>query len=112
MLVGDASLDGAVMSLNSRHRSSTEPVGSLKPNGPGLYDTRGNVMEWCLDRYGNYPGGSVRDPIGPASGSKQVYRGGGLFSSAQRCRSGFRGWNVPGGRSPDLGFRLALSSVP
>ena len=48
-LVDDASLKDAVMSLSVPRRSSTSPVGSLGPNSLGLYDTRGNVMEWCLD---------------------------------------------------------------
>jgi formylglycine-generating enzyme required for sulfatase activity len=51
MLAGDASLKDAVTSLNGSPNSSTSPVGSLGPNSLGLYDTRGNVMEWCLDSH-------------------------------------------------------------
>jgi formylglycine-generating enzyme required for sulfatase activity len=54
----------------------TRPVGQKKPNGWGLYDMHGNMMEWCLDWYGNHPGGSVTDPQGPATGLYRVLRGG------------------------------------
>jgi formylglycine-generating enzyme required for sulfatase activity len=91
--------------------NTTHPVGQKQANAWGLYDMHGNVWELCLDWYGNYPGGSVRDPTGPASGPLRVIRGGSLGNSAKGSRSARRKGTEPGGRDDETGFRLALSSV-
>jgi len=76
-----------------------------------LHDMLGNVYEWCSDRYGDYPTGSVTDPTGSPSGSGRVCRGGRWFGDAGSVRSAFRNGDDPGFRFYDLGFRPALSSV-
>jgi len=47
-MASGTSLENSVTSLKGT-RSGTAPVGSLRANGMGLYDTRGNVWQWCLD---------------------------------------------------------------
>ena len=44
----------------------TTAVGTYPPNGYGLYDTAGNVWEWCLDGYNAhfYTDTPTRNPIG------------------------------------------------
>ena len=80
-------------------------VGQKRANVWGLYDMHGNVWEWCLDLYGDYPFGNVIDPKGAVSGSDRVLRGGSWGSNAYRCRSAVRNLNYPGVRVSDLGFR-------
>ena len=84
----------------------TAPVGNFKPNSFKLYDMLGNVWEWCQDWYGDYPSGSVTDPIGPSSGSHRVLRGCSWTIRSKGCRSAGRGKSEPDHRYPGAGFRL------
>ena len=86
----------------------THPVGTKSPNELGLYDMSGNVCEWCNDWLGSYSSNSQYNPIGPASGSSRVYRGGGWFHSARLCRVSYRNDDTPSSSGSDLGLRLAL----
>ena len=100
----------------------TRPVKSKGANGWGLYDTIGNVWEWCWDWYGDYPTASVRDPLGPYYGDARVIRGavwvddgwfglanGGLATGGARLAN--RGKKAPDYQSLDLGFRTVLGPI-
>lgn len=91
---------------------TTHPVGQKSPNAWGLYDMHGNVSEWCQDWFGTYPSGPVTDPLGPASGSLRVFRGGSWFSEVIDCRSAARGNDVPDDSGHYIiGFRVVLAPV-
>lgn len=85
----------------------THEVGTRKPNPFGLHDMHGNVHEWCQDCSGAYTADPVRNPMGPATGTERISRGGAYNFLVQYGRSAWRGRAAPGARYDNTGFRVA-----
>ena len=112
--------------------ATTAPVKQFKPNGFGLYDTAGNVWEWCADWYApdsyeKRPAGGVWDnPQGVAKeesfdprergvGPKKVSRGGSYLCSDLYCRGyrpSQRSPTTPDTALPHTGFRCVKDAPP
>ena len=87
----------------------THPVGQKLSNPWGLYDMGGNVLQWCADWYGQYPGGVAIDPPGPSAGLTRVLRGSHWSNYADRCRSAHRSGGDPALASSYEGLRVLLA---
>ena len=97
--------------------NATHPVGLKQPNAWGLYDTLGNVHEWCWDLYArDYPGAGCKDPIGATYSTPQVYprviRGGSWKDEVQNARAAHRSYSSHTVCGSDHGFRLSRSLLP
>jgi formylglycine-generating enzyme required for sulfatase activity len=93
---------------------TTAPVRAYTPNGFGLWQTVGNVWEWCSDRYTpTYYKSSPRDrPSGPSVGTRRVLRGGSYLchdSYCNRYRNSARSSNTPDSSMGNTGFRTVGS---
>jgi formylglycine-generating enzyme required for sulfatase activity len=96
-LMGNAAIPDAVMKLNNGNISSTAMVGSLGANSLGLYDTRGNVMELCLD---------------PQDQPYRVLKGGAWDTFLPvNARPEFRWYAKPDEAKNSFGFRIILSDA-
>jgi formylglycine-generating enzyme required for sulfatase activity len=95
---------------------STRPVHEKLSNGFGLYDTHGNVWEWCQDYWHyNYIGapsdGSAWISLEGSDGS-HVVRGGSCMDGASRCRSSMRARGDPSYWGPLMGLRVVSDAEP
>ena len=77
----------------------------------GAFDMAGNVWEWTADWYdaGYYAHSPSNDPVGPASGTLKVMRGGCWVSGANSLRSDCRKAELPALWAPNVGFRCVYS---
>jgi formylglycine-generating enzyme required for sulfatase activity len=88
----------------------TCPVDAFPPNGHGLYNTTGNVWEWCADWFS--PDFHARqgpvNPAGPPTGSHRSARGGSYLCHESHCRRyrvAARNALTPDSSSGNVGFR-------
>jgi formylglycine-generating enzyme required for sulfatase activity len=87
---------------------SPQPVETRAPNGLGLFDMSGNVLEWCSDLYRSHlrSAASPVGTIGTDTGLRRVCRGGSWRTPAVQCRTTARKGIPQGLRYTDLGLRL------
>ena len=85
--------------------TSVTSVATLLPNDFGLYDMSGNVWEHVHDKYADFFGNALIDPV-INDGNTFVYRGGCFNSSVAELRSASRN---NGMGTQFIGFRLGRS---
>ena len=98
-------------------KNQTWPVGTLRPNEFGLFDTGGNVFEWCLESYDPYPNLNISDEDAFMNTQNKkimtsiprAMRSGCFYNQISSLRSADRNGAKPDDRSNSRGLRLVRS---
>ena len=106
---GDDLPTSQLVHFNTR---DTAAVGSypLGASPFGAFDMSGNVHEWVFDWFQAtyYSISPDENPLGAASGTTRVYRGGAYHNQADGLRVVMRGSRAVDFNGPDIGFRCVI----
>jgi iron(II)-dependent oxidoreductase len=92
--------------------ATASAVRAFPPNGFGLFDMAGNVLEWCADWFAAdyYSRSPEANPRGPATGERRVLRGGAFDTIPTITRIARRLSNLPTIRNEEKGFRCVMDA--
>ena len=107
---------GSLIGKTGSGNTYPDAVGSRNPNAFGLYDTQGNVWEWCIDWFGAYTndGGVQTNPPGVSKSEADKdgtveghpYRGAGYASTSSQFKIAYRACYAPTKAFAVLGGRV------
>jgi formylglycine-generating enzyme required for sulfatase activity len=97
----------AVFGKKNEGDSGRVPVRTFAPNAFGLYETHGNVAEWCKDWWEQaYQRVPMTDPVGAPPGEFKIVRGGAWDKAVTVCRLATRANLPPSYAWETVGFRI------
>ena len=98
--------------IEKRSGGRPHPVGTKNPNGYGIYDMSGNLLEWVSDWYDHtyYKTGPKANPPGPEKGQVRVLRGGSWDSHVMEVKTTSRRAMPPEYKDWMIGFRCVKSA--
>jgi formylglycine-generating enzyme required for sulfatase activity len=96
---------GQIAWYAANSKGTTHPVGQKLPNGYGLHDMLGNVVEWTNDWHTVALSREGIDPKGAGTGEFKVLLGGGWFDDKTVIRASYRSRIEVEDRDYNIGFR-------
>lgn len=105
----DQNFAGAYAWFRNNSENKTHPAGQKLPNSYGLYDSAGNVREWCSDIYASYSETAEIISVNSNQSPFRIIRGGCWADGAGALRVSARSFAHPSSCSGKTGFRLVLS---
>jgi hypothetical protein len=111
VLLGNATVNDGVTSIGTPI-AATAPVGTKDPNQYGLYDTIGDVTEWCEDWYTKeIDAKNTRKYTSSIGETRKVFRGVAWHETNPAATATYHAFFSPDRHRNDLGFRCVLVPV-